>query len=66
MGLESMEWGWSPWNGVGLHPFHMENTRECKDLGVPMPTPGTPSAPHFRGKCVEDFLDSLDQHADSA
>ena len=35
-------------------------------LGVPMPTPGTPSAPHFRGKRVEDFLDSLEQHADSA
>ena len=35
-------------------------------LGVPMPIPGTPSAPHFRGKRVEDFLDSLEQHADSA
>ena len=35
-------------------------------LGVPMPTPGTPTAPHFKGKRVEDFLDSLEQHADSA
>ena len=35
-------------------------------LGVPMPTPGTSTAPHFKGKQVEDFLDSLKQHADSA
>jgi hypothetical protein len=35
-------------------------------LGVPMPTPGTPTAPYFKGKRVEDFLDSLEQHADSA
>jgi len=35
-------------------------------LGVPMPTPGTPSAPKFRGKHVSDFLDALEQHADSA
>ena len=35
-------------------------------LGIPMPTPGTPTAPNFKGKRVEDFLDSLEQHADSA
>jgi len=34
-------------------------------LSVPMPMPGTPSAPLFKGKHVEDFLDSLEQHADS-
>jgi len=31
-----------------------------------MPTPGTPAAPNFKGKRIEDFLDSLEQHADSA
>ena len=31
-----------------------------------MPTPRTPTAPHFKGKHVQDFLDSLEQHADSA
>jgi len=35
-------------------------------LGVPMPTPGMPGAPKFKGKCVSDFLDALEQHADSA
>jgi len=35
-------------------------------LGVPMPTPGMPGAPKFKGKHVSDFLDSLEQHADSA
>jgi len=35
-------------------------------LGVPMPTPGTPGAPKFKGKRVSDFLDALEQHADSA
>ena len=35
-------------------------------LRIPMPTLGTPTAPNFKGKCVEDFLDSLKQHADSA
>jgi len=35
-------------------------------LGIPMPTPGTPAAPNFKGKHVEDFLDLLKQHADSA
>ena len=35
-------------------------------IGVPMPTPGTSTAPYFKGKRVEDFLDSLEQHADSA
>jgi len=31
-----------------------------------MPTPGTPGAPKFKGKWVSDFLDLLEQHADSA
>jgi len=35
-------------------------------LGVPMPTPGTPGAPKFKGKHISDFLDVLEQHADSA
>ena len=35
-------------------------------LGIPMPTPGTPTAPYFKGRHIEDFLDSLEQHADSA
>ena len=35
-------------------------------IGIPMPTPGTATAPLFKGKRVEDFLDSLEQHADSA
>jgi len=34
-------------------------------LGIPMPTPGTPTTPNFKGKHVEDFLDLLEQHADS-
>jgi len=40
-------------------------TNVVMTIGVPMPTPSTPSAPLFKGKCVEDFLDSLEQHADS-
>jgi len=35
-------------------------------LGIPMPTPGTPGAPKFKGKHNSDFLDSLKQHMDSA
>lgn len=35
-------------------------------LGIPMPTPGTPGAPKFKGKHVLDFLGMLEQHADSA
>jgi len=35
-------------------------------LGIPMPTPGMPGAPKFKGKHVSDFLDVLEQHADSA
>ena len=35
-------------------------------LGIPMPTPGASGAPKFKGKRVSDFLDSLEQHADSA
>jgi len=31
-----------------------------------MPTPRTPGAPKFKGKGVSDFLDSLEQHTDSA
>ncbi|EDR13463.1 uncharacterized protein LACBIDRAFT_322422 [Laccaria bicolor S238N-H82] len=34
-------------------------------LRIPMPTPGTPTTPYFKGKRIEDFLDSLEQHADS-
>jgi len=34
-------------------------------LSIPMPTPGVPGAPKFKGKHVSDFLDSLEQHADS-
>jgi len=35
-------------------------------LSIPMPTPGTPNTPLFKGKRVNDFLDSLEQHTDSA
>ena len=35
-------------------------------LAVPMPTPNTDNAPYFRGVRVEDFLDSLENHADNA
>jgi len=35
-------------------------------LGVPMPTPGTPGAPKFKGKHVSDILDLLEQHSNSA
>jgi len=31
-----------------------------------MPTLGMPAAPNFKGKHVEDFLDLLEQHTDSA
>ena len=34
-------------------------------LSVPMLTPGTANAPLFKGKCMNDFLDPLEQHADS-
>jgi len=32
----------------------------------PMPTPGCPDAPLFKGKHVTDFLDSLEAHATAA
>jgi len=32
----------------------------------PMPTPGSPNAPHFKGKCMTDFLDALKVHATAA
>ena len=35
-------------------------------LTTPMPTPGSPNAPLFRGERVTDFLDSLESHADAA
>ncbi|KAF8221139.1 hypothetical protein L208DRAFT_1329924 [Tricholoma matsutake] len=31
-----------------------------------MLTLGSLNAPHFKGKCVDNFLDSLKVHADSA
>ena len=33
-----------PWTGVGIHPFHMEHTGVCKDLGgmVPWLLPSIP------------------------
>lgn len=30
---------------------------------LPMPMPGSPNAPHFKGQRVSDFLDSLETHA---
>jgi hypothetical protein len=33
---------------------------------TPMPTPGSPNAPYFKGERVNDFLDSLEVHADAA
>jgi hypothetical protein len=34
-------------------------------LTVPMPTPNTDNAPYFKGTCVDDFLDALENHADN-
>ena len=33
---------------------------------LPMPTPGSPNAPLFKGRRVTDFLDSLEAHAAAA
>jgi hypothetical protein len=33
---------------------------------TPMPTPGAHNTPYFKGKYVNNFLDSLEVHADSA
>jgi len=33
---------------------------------MPMPTPSSPGAPRFKGEHVNDFLDSLEVHANSA
>jgi len=33
---------------------------------TPMLTPGSPNAPYFKGERVNNFLDSLEVHADSA
>ena len=33
---------------------------------TPMPTPSSPGAPRFKGECVNEFLDSLEVHANSA
>jgi hypothetical protein len=33
---------------------------------LPMPTPGSPTAPYFKGRHVTDFLDSLEAHATAA
>ena len=49
----------------GMVPSSLESSIVTM-IGVPMPTQGTPTAPYFEGKCVETFLDSLEQHADSA
>jgi hypothetical protein len=35
-------------------------------FAMPMPTPGSPNAPHFKGQRVSDFLDSLEAHASAA
>jgi len=48
----------SPENSVMSSP---SDTSLNATLGVPMPTPGMPGAPKFKGKCVADFLDSLEQ-----
>ena len=53
----------SPENSLVSSP---SDTSLNATLGVPMPTPGTPGAPKFKGKHVSDFLDALEQHADSA
>jgi len=46
-------------------PLSSDSSISLATLSVPMPMPGTPTAPLFKGKHVEDFLDSLEQHADS-
>jgi hypothetical protein len=35
-------------------------------LSTPMPTPGSPNAPYFKGDRVTDFLDSLEAHGKAA
>ena len=35
-------------------------------IALPMPTPGSPNAPLFKGQRVTDFLDSLEAHATAA
>ncbi|KAF8055958.1 hypothetical protein FPV67DRAFT_1678906 [Lyophyllum atratum] len=35
-------------------------------INTPMPTPRTPSAPYFKGRRVQDFLDTLEAYADNA
>jgi len=35
-------------------------------IALPMPTPGSPNAPHFKGERVTDFLDALEAHATAA
>ena len=52
----------SPGDDLSLSP---SDTSLNATLGVPMPTPGVPGAPKFKGKRVSDFLDVLEQHADS-
>ena len=62
----------SPSNELYSPPSRQPVTSSSSDtslnatLGVPMPTPGTLGAPKFKGKRVSDFLDTLEQHADSA
>lgn len=41
----------------------MSESRSSAKLNVPMPTPRMSQAPYFKGKCVTDFLESLEAHA---
>ncbi|GLB39066.1 hypothetical protein LshimejAT787_0602280 [Lyophyllum shimeji] len=42
------------------------STSSSFNLSVPMPTAGMPTSPSFNGHRIHDFLDGLEQHADSA
>ena len=54
--------------GTSIDSIHSSssNMSITVTLGVPMPTPGMPGTPKFKGRHVSDFLDALEQHADSA
>ncbi|GLB40078.1 hypothetical protein LshimejAT787_0705880 [Lyophyllum shimeji] len=45
---------------------HSDSSSGTFAVATPMPTAGTPNAPFFKGKGIQDFLDSLEQHADQA
>jgi len=49
-----------------IPPFIMTQPTTPTFLAQPMPTPGSPNMPHFKGEHVTDFLDALKAHAMAA